>query len=145
MTKTLNSIIGTLDFSGGTNSWFDLWHTHLEWDGAGSQSWSLRSKHLEQLLEVYQQLSTKLQGYPHPYQLWIEIDENDAAGDAVYLHTPNPNADNFPIQYKLSDLPHFVFQELKQFVSGLNLSIKGVKTQDGNVYFLYDERIGTPL
>ncbi len=145
MTKTLKSIISSLDFSGGTNSWFDLWHTHLDWDGAANQSWPLRRQHLEQLLQVYQQLSIKLQAYPHPYQLWIEIDEQEAGEDAVYIHTPNPNADNFPIQYASLDLPQFENQELKQFVCGLNLSIKGIKTQDGNVYFLYDENIGMTL
>ena len=30
------------------------------------------------------------------FQSWLFVDPGDAGADAVYLHTPNPNADNYP-------------------------------------------------
>lgn len=26
----------TLDFSGGKDSWFDLWHDHVDWEGTAT-------------------------------------------------------------------------------------------------------------
>ncbi len=31
-----------LDFSGGQNSWFDFWHTHVDWKGKGNDNWKSR-------------------------------------------------------------------------------------------------------
>ena len=143
--QAIDKIISALDFSGGNNSWFDLWHTHLDWEGAGNQSWPLRKHYLEALLELYHQLSLKLQAYPHPYQLWIEIDEDDAAQDAVYIHTPNPNEENFPLQFERSEEPQFTNHQLRQYINNLNLSVKRIKTQEGNLFFLYDKENGVPL
>jgi hypothetical protein len=85
-----------LDFSGGPKSRFDLWHTHADWGGKGNRDWSTRKIHLEQILEIFEQLKGHLKFYPHEFQLWIMIDENSSGDDSVYIHTKNPNADNFP-------------------------------------------------
>ena len=74
------------------------WHTHVDWDGKGNHDWKTRKKYLKQLLDQFDQLKLKLRTYPHDFQLWIMIDENESGDDCVYIHTKNPNADNFPIK-----------------------------------------------
>jgi hypothetical protein len=145
MRQTIDDVINTLDFSGGNNSWFDLWHTHLDWNGEGNKSWQKREKYLTKHIELYHKLSEKLKTYPHPFQLWVEIDEEDADQDAVYIHTPNPNEDNFPLTISSAELPAYAIPELKRFIEQQELSVKGIKTQGGNVYLLYNEHIGRPL
>jgi hypothetical protein len=76
MNKELN-----LDFSGGPKSWFDFWHTHVDWDGQGNKNWETRRMYLGQILETFDQLKQKLRTYPHDFQLWIMIDENDSGQD----------------------------------------------------------------
>src|SRR3546814_19062269 len=38
-----------------------------------------------------------------PYQSWIYIQDDDSSQDAVYFHTKNPNADNFPVDFSFVD------------------------------------------
>ena len=87
-----------LDFSGGPKSWFDLGHTHVDWDGDGNKDWKNRERFLTELFGLYDQYKSELKKYPREYQLWVTIDDNDSGQDAVYIHTMNPNADNFPIK-----------------------------------------------
>ncbi|WP_236630031.1 hypothetical protein [Exiguobacterium sp. KRL4] len=42
------------------------------------------------------ELDAELQTWGHPYQLWIELSRQDAGMDAVFVHSNNPNDDNFP-------------------------------------------------
>jgi hypothetical protein len=34
-----------------------------------------------------------------PWQSWLVLDAGDSSQDAVFLHTPNPNRDNFPYPF----------------------------------------------
>ncbi|RAV99162.1 hypothetical protein [Pseudochryseolinea flava] len=140
MNKELN-----LDFSGGPKSWFDLWHTHVDWDGKGNKDWKTRTRYLEQILETFDQLKQKLQTYPHAFQLWIMIDENDSGEDCVYIHTKNPNADNFPIKVTPDNKNEIKDKELKQFVDSLNFERVRVETSDGDLYYLFDKGTGISL
>ncbi len=83
-----------LDF--GEDSWFDFWHTHLDFCGYGNYSIKTRKQHLKGLFNLFYELKEKLENWRNPYQIWIEISSNDASMDAVFIHSPNPNEDNFP-------------------------------------------------
>ena len=39
--------VESLDFSGGNQSWFDLYHIHVDGTGLGSKSWRSRKQHLD--------------------------------------------------------------------------------------------------
>ncbi|MFD1030788.1 hypothetical protein [Metaplanococcus flavidus] len=84
-----------LDF--GKEGWFDLWHTHLDFCGLGNNSLKMRREHIKAHISLYTNLLEKLQSFGKPYQLWIELNV-DAGSDAVYIHSPNPNEDNFPVK-----------------------------------------------
>ncbi len=140
MKKELN-----LDFSGGPKSWFDLWHTHVDWDGKGNKDWKTRKKYLNQLLETFDQLKLKLRTYPHDFQLWIMIDENESGDDCVYIHTKNPNADNFPIKVTADNKNAIKNKDLKEFVDSLDFERVRVKTIDGDIYYLFYKNTGISL
>ena len=140
MKKELN-----LDFSGGPKSWFDLWHTHVDWDGRGNKDWETRKVYLEQIFGTFDQLKQKLRTYPHDFQLWIMIDENDSGQDRVYIYTKNPNADNFPIKVAADNKNGIKDKNLKHFVDSLDLERVRVKTSDGDIYYLFDKEAGISL
>lgn len=140
MKKELN-----LDFSGGPKSWFDLWHTHVDWDGNGNKDWRTRKKYLKKLLETFHQLKLELKTYPHDFQLWIMIDENESGDDSVYIHTKNPNADNFPIKARADNKNTIKDKDLKEFVDSLDFERVRLETSDGYIYYLFDKDIGISL
>lgn len=49
-------------------------------------------------IALYKDFQETLQELEMPYQLWIEIVEEDASLDAIYLHTSYPNENNFPFK-----------------------------------------------
>lgn len=100
-----------IDF--GEDDWFDYWHTHLDWFGYGNTSLKMRKQHIQSFLKLMANLEVELEQRGKPYQLWLQLSTNDAGEDAVYIHTENPNADNFPYIYtgptkKIEQLPNFL-------------------------------------
>jgi hypothetical protein len=89
-----------LDF--GNEGWFDLWHTHLDFFSVGNISLKVRREHIKAHLALYKNFLEKLDTLEKPYQSWIKLDGEDAGLEAVYIHTPNPNEDNFP--FKIENL-----------------------------------------
>lgn len=85
-----------LDF--GKASWFDIWHSHLDILGHGNRSIKIRREHIKAHIALYESLLKRLGNFEKPFQSWIEIDDQDAGSDAVYIHSPNPNEDNFPLK-----------------------------------------------
>lgn len=89
--------LGHYDLDFGNEGWFDLWHTHLDFFGVGNNSLKIRREHIKAHLALYKNLIEKLDTLDKPYQSWIKLDDEDAGLDAVYIHTSNPNEDNFPL------------------------------------------------
>lgn len=85
------------------NSWFDFWHTHLDYYGYGNYSIKIRKQHLKGLFNLFNELEGELKNWGKPYQIWIEISSNDASMDTLFIHSSNPNEDNFPYK-KLMNL-----------------------------------------
>lgn len=79
-------------------AWFDLWHTHLDFSGIGNKSLKLRREHIKAHLALYKNLLKKLELLDKSYQTWILLDDEDVSTDAVFIHTPNPNENNFPLK-----------------------------------------------
>jgi hypothetical protein len=77
--------------------WCDLSHEHFDWEGFGDRSWFDRRRHLAVLLKAFRRAQIELGAYRGEYQLFASITPSDSSGDAVYVHTPNPNGTPFPI------------------------------------------------
>jgi hypothetical protein len=73
------------------------------------------------------------------------IDENDSGDDCVYIHTKNPNADNFPIKVTADNKNAIKDKDLKEFVDSLDFERVRIETSDGDIYYLFDKRTGISL
>jgi len=145
MKKESEIVLNNLDFTGGSNSWFDMWHTHMDWHGVGNKNWSRRKQYIQDLLEFYSELRNRLSNFHTKYQVWVFVHENDSANDAVYVHSPNPNAENFPFSINNIGGMEAKNQRLKAFLEGLGLDIIMYKHNGEISYYLFDKNIGLAL
>ena len=76
----------------GADAWYDLWHVHPD-PTVGVGRWNA-------LRDAWERVEQAGRKSGRPWQSWLLIDPADARDDAVYLHTPNPNRDNFPYQFE---------------------------------------------
>ena len=101
-----------------TGEWFDLWHTHVDWRGEGNASQDARRDCIRALFNAWKRVEAFGETLATPWQSWLVVDAADAGQDAVFLHTPNPNRDNFP--YPFSDVAWGAVppEWLAEFVAG---------------------------
>lgn len=141
----LDAYFNNLDFQ----SWFDMWHTHTDWRGYGNISWKHRHQHLKALVRRFNFLKNKISEKSEEFQIFIMVDINDSSQDAVFIHTGNPNEENFPIQFKEYNGRIKMSKELTEFIESLNIEYFRYKwTRDNKpvcIVFLYDQAIGLPL
>ncbi len=143
--KNLDVYFDNLDFQ----SWFDLWHTHPDWNGYGNISWRHRHQHLKALIRYFNYLKERISGRTGDFQIYLTIDINDSSQDAVFIHTANPNEDNFPIRFEAHSSRLEIPKELNDFIESLDLeSFHYQWERDGkpvSMVFLYDQAIGLPI
>ena len=114
-------------------TWYDLWHTHIDWRGLPGNRHS--RDHLAALFTVLHRVEKQAETLDRLHQVWAVIDTSDAAQDAVYLHTPNPNKDNFPFPFEGVTWGVEVPSMLLGFVSPQDYEI-GITKPRGLVYWL---------
>ncbi|MFD2601914.1 hypothetical protein [Flavobacterium suzhouense] len=134
-----------LDFTGGNNSWFDLWHTHIDFDGEGNKSPELRKIYLNKLLTTFIELKSELRDYPYKFQIWILLNENDSSEDGVYIHTKNPNEDNFPLKITSDNNYQPNNTVIKEFIAQTGLRSISVNHNENIYFYLYDDTFGETL
>lgn len=145
MKRTNKSLLQGLDFSGSPEAFFNLWHNHVDWDGEGNQSWEKRKFYLDKLISSFEEAKSELMNYPIPFQCWLWIDENDSSQDAIYIHTVNPNEQNFPIEPEIFRTPKFENKKLEEFITQSGLHVAAHKDEDGFCYYLWDPNFGVAL
>jgi hypothetical protein len=128
----------------GPEAWFDLWHVHARWEGDEEPEWKEREPLLHELFSGYQLLAERLQHFPKAFQLWLYLDAPQGHNDAIYLHSPNPNRNNFSLPFHDRKLIEPPADQLGDFMKRT-----GLKIMDGAAgtkhYFLFDPQIGIPL
>lgn len=134
-----------INFSGDHGSWFDLWHTHTDLKGEGNTDFFTRLTFLEKLLQEYKRYKCELEKYPHPYQIFMIIDENDSSEDAVYIHTQNPNRDNFPLKIEAGKNWTCTNEKLGEFMKQTNFYIVEVTHLESKFYYLFECDTGVSL
>jgi len=97
--------------------WYDCSHWHVDWHGQGNFSWGERRSHLLALFAVYRKVLSQIEEWTEPYQCWLQIDAADSSQDAVYLHTANPNAANFPNAFDYVRWEAEVPERLREFLT----------------------------
>lgn len=81
------------------STWYDLAHLHFDWKNYGNIRWKERREHLDVLFRHYAIMEREAVKVNRPFQLFILLHQYDSAQDALYLHTPNPNAENYPLDF----------------------------------------------
>ncbi|PPA68425.1 hypothetical protein [Jeotgalibacillus proteolyticus] len=94
--------VNTIDLNLGKESWFDFWHTHLDFLGVAEKSLKIRREHIKAHIALYNRLLKQLEEFEESYQAWFCVHDRQTYFDAVYVHSPNPNDDSFP--HKIQEL-----------------------------------------
>jgi len=79
--------------------WFEFGHAHVDWNGDGNRSAKHRRRHLEAGLALFRRIHRTVREWNEPAQCWLAVDPLDSSQDAVFIHTRNPNEDNFPFDF----------------------------------------------
>ena len=125
--------------------WYDMWHMHVDWHGIGNESEKARQAHLRALFMLFHNFQKQLESISRPHQTWVFVHKYDAGQNAVYLHTPNENSDNFPMKFEEvvwdNEVPEFLeeFVDLKQYEFG------HFSFDEGLVYVIYSKQCGIPI
>ena len=98
--------------------WYDYMHWHVDWTGLGNGRWKERREHLTALFTMFHRLLHATANWPTPHQAWLQIDAYDGSQDAVYLHTANPNSENFPNEFPGVQWDVAIPERLRAFVIG---------------------------
>ena len=96
--RNLRREVHNVNFKLDHEYWFDFWHTHLDFLCRGELSSKIRREHIIAHLALYDNVLNQLKQFKQPYQTWVCISENDPCLDAVFIHSLNPNEDNFPLK-----------------------------------------------
>jgi hypothetical protein len=81
------------------NSWFDLWHTHIDWRSKGNRSLETRLAAANLTYTVLQLAENKAKERTAPIQVWAICCTN-TADNAIYYHTPNDNGSEYPYAFE---------------------------------------------
>ena len=49
---------------------------------------------------MFEQVRDRVKGWKKSIQTWVIVDALDSSQDALYLHSENPNKDNFPYGFE---------------------------------------------
>jgi len=87
---------------GNNQAWFYNWHLHFDRRGYGNNSFKARNPHLDMLFRHFDILVKKTKGLKTGFQLYAVLLDYHSTSDALFLHPPKPDGDQFP--FKISDL-----------------------------------------
>ncbi|GGK89669.1 hypothetical protein ACD591_08045 [Rufibacter glacialis] len=141
-----NDLEGFAALISGKESWFDFGHTHYDWEGLGINSWKKRKPHLDTLFRNFDLYPNRLKLIEKPFQLFIQLYDYDSSDDAIFIHTENPNQDNFPYKIDLMDKCTLKNQELIKYINqkGGFEKLFGIADNEGYC-LLYKKGIGESL
>ena len=135
-----------LSFSNTELAWFDLWHTHFDWYGYGNSSFRKRKPHLDKLFRHFHILQKLSKSLDKDFQLWVLVLDFESSSDALFLHTPNPNRNNFPYLYSgLSTASTLTNAALKDYIDELEGYEKLYGNANEAFALLFTENIGRSL
>lgn len=127
------------------DAWFDFWHTHLDFEGIGNIRLKFRREHVKAHLNFYKSLLVQMDSIKKTYQSWVYIHMDDAGQDAVYIHTPNPNSDNFPYENDDIDWGCSVPEFLNDLVDLNTYRVGFLNSPYEQAYYIQAKSYGVPL
>ena len=76
-------------------SWFDQWHTHVDWNGRGNSRPENAVAVNACAVRLLQYLESRLSARTEPVQAWASLCPS-TMDTAIYAHSANPNGSDFP-------------------------------------------------
>ena len=141
----MERIVSSMDFNAHQGSWFDMWHTHIDWDGTGTDNTGIRRRYMLEAIKTYDIFWSKMEDRKQPYQAWILIDLTDSSEDAIYIHAPDPAGDSpFPFSIGLQQTTPAADDQLAGLFTEKGLSLY-MQPDNAELYFFARPGVGVPL
>lgn len=134
-----------LDFD-NPKTWEHNWHIHFDSWGYGNTSFKRRKPHLDKLFRHFELLIDKTKKLKQDFQLYSILLDFDSHSDALFLHTPNPNNNQFP--FKISDLTletTLTNKQLNDYINNLEGYEKLYGKADEAFCLIYKKNVGQPF
>jgi hypothetical protein len=123
----------------GETDWYDMHHVHFDFSGHGRRSVKHHREHLRALFTAFGRVLAHAPHGSRPAQVFVSISPVFwPEGDALFIHTPNPNGTAFPCDFEGARWRVKPPAFLREFVSGKPWDI-GVKENDGKQWFVIRE------
>lgn len=120
--RRLNEFASAMSWLGDIHdpeSWFDYAHIHFDWSGYGDFRWKERAEHLDVMFRHYDMFAGECWQVDRAFQVYAVVHEFDSGSDALYLHTPNPNGDNYPMRWNYTETCTFRTRNLIDYLEKL--------------------------
>ncbi|GAB6197436.1 hypothetical protein PAGU2595_027660 [Lysobacter xanthus] len=118
-------------------SWFDLWHTHLDWYGRGNSCSENRLMVNAAAVRVLQYLERRLAARTEPVQVWADLSQ-DTANTGIYAHSENPNGSPFPVSFPNVVWGQLVPEEVAGAVPPSHMV--GTASHEGRAWYIVQRR-----
>lgn len=119
-------------------------HEHFDFSGHGCRGVKHHREHLRALFTAFRRVLADVRVSSRPVQVFVYIaPAGSPDGDALFIHTPNPNGTAFP-----HDFDGVVWEVrppaiLREFISGENWEI-GAAERGKERWFFIRERVPSP-
>ena len=78
----------------------NFWHEHFNCEERGSLNSRDRRQHLGAMFTAFEKVIEQLKNFKGKYQAWLLVSTLHPIHDVLFVHTPNPNHDNFPYKFE---------------------------------------------
>lgn len=136
----LHQRAGAFSFALGDTDWYDMHHVHFDFYGHGRRGVKHHRQHLRALFTAFRRVLAQVRSSGRPVQVFVGLSPVCwPEGDALYIHTPNPNGSEFP--YGFPDVSWGVRPPafLRDFVAGEPWEI-GVLERERKQWFVVRDR-----
>jgi hypothetical protein len=131
--------------------WWSMCHEHLDWTGNGNRRPRLRLAYVSALLTMLSRAAQQLESAGRAFQIFLSLDVDDAAMDALFVHAPSPGSASFPYIANTTVWGDpDIESALMQKTTGLELRAGHMRWSDGDdrdrhVILIYAPRFGVPI
>ena len=124
-----NRSLSALDYS----SWFDYWHSHIDWKGKGDSRTENRFTCLELSYKLFQLTLGKIEHRGSDVQCWWSVHE-ESWEDGIYLHSENDNDSPYPYGFDGVSWGTTENKSLNDIVDLASYKIGMIKNQYGTTF-----------
>jgi len=126
------------------DSWYNFWHTHLDWDGLTNKSQKHRKIHIQYYLDLLDKIERLTIHSERDFQTWIFIDGKEGMYDALFFHTKNMHSD-FPFSLDNINWNAEIPDYFATIIDLSKYSFGRAEEQDGYHYIIQRKGLGRSI